>query len=297
MKVLFLSTHTPNCEPFWRSLEAIGYEVQTIQYDAYPHDRHGELVREVKATNSDFIVYIGAYAPSHDKPVPTPYTLCAIREIAPFILLCGDAADDPWWPVLEDYHKCGCFSAMVAIDGSFHSPIASFPEGLTLLTPLDPRFYSPLPWEQRSIKLGMIGGQGHRGQMISELQSRGVLDYRAGPVGRSYADFANTLCQTKLTLNLAQTGTGKYLHVKGRVIESGFAGAAVLETQGSLLATWFTPGIDYLEYVSAADVVRQVQDTPDTELQNIAKRFHAKVLERHNPVTFWQKVLEKAKVL
>lgn len=295
MKALALVTHTSNCEPFWRSLEAIGYEVKVLQYDDRPHDRHSELIDTARIQKPDFIVYIGAYEPSHGKPVPSADTLRRIKEIAPLILICGDAADSPWWPVLDDYHQKQCFTVIVAIDGSFETPIARYPEGLTLLTPTDPRSFHPLPWDQRPIKFGMIGGTGHRDRLIRDLQARGLIDFRQGPVGRSYNDFAQLMCQTKITLNCAETGTGKYLHVKGRVIEAGFAGSVVLEVRGSPLSAWFTPGVDYLEYGSLDDVVALL-NLPDGALQEIASRFNEKMIANHHPKVFWDKILTKAEL-
>lgn len=241
----------------------------------------------------DFIVYVGAYEPSHGRPVPSPELLRRLRDAAPLILLCGDAADSPWWPVLEEYHRLQCFTAMVAIDGSYNTPIASFQEGITLLTPTDPRSFKPLPWDQRTIKLGMIGGTGHRDKLIRELQARGLIDFRQGPIGRSYNDFAQLMCQTKLTLNCAETGTGKHLHVKGRVIEAGFAGSVVLEVKGSPLSNWFKPGVDYFEYSTLEDII-QVLNLPDELLRDKASRLHQGMVTQHGPEVFWGKVLIKA---
>ncbi len=299
MNVLFLITHTPNCEPFWRSLEAVGHKVHVELYDDRPHDRHQELVELARTLKPDFAVYIGAYAPSHKRPVPSTDILSQIRATCPFILLCGDAADDPWWPVLEDYHQKDCFDAMVAIDGSFNTPIKEFAEGLTLLTPLDPRVYRPWPWGKRTITTGMIGGLGGlRGQIVYELSVQGLIDYRLGPIGRSYADYATLLCLTKITLNFAQTGTGKYLHVKGRVVEAGFAGSTVLETKGSPLKEWgFVPGEDYFEYEGLEDLVDFLKNVPDELVEKMASKFTVKMTVDHNPWIFWGKVLAKAGVL
>ena len=294
MKVLVFVTHTPNCEPFWRSLEALGHEVQVVQYDDRPHARHGEFVERATAFAPEFIVYVGAYAPSHGRPVLQPNIFRRLREVAPLILLCGDAADSPWWPVLEEYHQKQCFTAMVAIDGSVDTPIARYPEGITLLTPTDPRSFHSRPWEQRTIKLGMIGGTGHRDKLIRSLQDRGLLDYRPGPVGRSYHDYAQMMCVTKITLNCAETGTGKHLHVKGRVIEAGFAGSAVLEVKGSPLSNWFKPGVDYFEYTGLQDIVELLETVPDEVFRDQASRLHAGMVTQHGPKVFWDKVLSKA---
>jgi hypothetical protein len=292
VRVIFFITHTPNCEPLWRSLESLGHDVRAVQYDDRPHDRHGEFVDVVRDFQPDFVVFLGAYEPSHGRPVLREETLLRVREISPLIFLCGDAADDPWWPVLESYRRCGCFSAMIAIDGSSVTPISGFAEGLILLTPIDPRVFHPQSWDQRAIRLGMIGGSGHRGAMIARLRERGLIDYRPGPGGRLYEDFAALMCRTRVTLNLAQTGTGRRLHVKGRAVEAGFAGSVVLETRGSPLGSWFESGVEYLEYSDAEEVANQLA-VPDQELRDIADRYRTKMIADHGPDKFWAQVLAK----
>lgn len=293
MKVLFLVTHTPNCEPFWRSLEAIGHHVTVVQYDDRPYARHGEIIDEALRLRPDFIVYVGAYEPSHGRPVLQISTLSALNTVAPLALLCGDASDDPWWPVLTEYCLAGCFTVIVNMDGGA-SPIEAMPNGLTLLTPLDPRPFNPLPWNDRTIRLGTVGGAGHRDAPIRDLQARGLLTYHPGPVGRSYADYAALMCNTKVTLNFGRTGTGRYLQVKGRAVEAGFAGAALLELRGSPLANWFAPGFEYLEYESVEDVARLMATTTDEQFAELATRFHSRMVAKHHPEVFWDTVLRKA---
>lgn len=293
MKVLFLLTHTPNCEPFWRSLEALGHEVHAEQYDNRPHDKHGELIELADKLLPDFIVYVGAYEPSHGRPVPTIEILKGLRNVAPLILLCGDAADHPWWPVLEKYHQEQCFDVIVGMDGG-DSPIQSFPEGLTLLTPLDPRPFSPQPWESRDIRFGMVGGRGHRQGAIESLSNRGILHFSQGPIGRTYAEMAAIMCRTKVTLCCGLTGTGSHMHVKGRMIEAGFAGSVVLEMRSSPANKWFKPGIDYLEYDDVDHVISIMEHRSDDNFRCIADDFHTRVITEHHPKIFWHTVLTKA---
>lgn len=292
MKVLALITWTPNCEPFWRSLEALGHEVLAVQYDDRPHDRHGELVDLARDYCPGLIVFVGAYEPSHGQPVPRPDVLRALREVAPSVLLCGDAADHPWWPVLEEYHRERCFTVIVGMDGQPESPIKNFPEGITLLTPTDHRLFNPLPWEQRTIRFGMIGGAGHRDVQIQNLVAKG-LDFRPGPGGRFYGQFAHLMCQTKLTINNARTGTGEHMQVKGRVVEAGMAGCCLLEMRGSPTSLWFEPGVDYLEYGDVDEAARVAENTPDEVLREIAARFRYRTLSEHHPGVFWGKVFGK----
>lgn len=298
MKALCLVTHSRDCENKWRSFESLGHECIEHRYDDRPHDRHKELIDLAKAVKPDVIIYIGAIEQYHSNPVPSVDVLCGLREVAPSIHLCGDASDRPWWPWLEKYDTHQCFSTQVSMDGNLETPIAQFATGLVLLTPTDTRSFQSKSWAERSIKLGLVGGQGHtkRQSLIIELQRRGILAFSDTSVERSYASMAELMCNTKITLNVPFNGTGDRMHVKGRVIEAGLAGSCLLEGVGSPTANWFNTGEHYLEYDNLDRVIQLVNDTPDEQLQTMAKRFSNRVRVLHHPVVFWDRVLAKAGV-
>jgi hypothetical protein len=294
MKVLALVTYT-DCENKYRSLQSLGHEVIVEQYDNRPHNRHAELIEMAKSVAPDFILYIGAIEQYHGRPCPQPDILRAINQVSPMIHMCDDAADKPWWPSLEQYDREKCFTIQVAIDGVLDTPISSFNNGMTLLTPIDFRPFKPKPWNDRTIKTGMVGGMGYgpRQQGTEALQKRGVLDFRQGPIGRSYDEMAQIMCDTKITYNYGMKGSCEGFHVKGRVIEAGFAGCCLLETKDSPASKWFKPGIDYLEYENADDAAWIITNTADSSLQFMAHTFHNRVVKEHHPQVFWNKILEK----
>lgn len=295
MKALALITYT-DCENKWRSFACLGNEVRVEQYDNRPHDQHGQLVDLAKQVSPDIIIYVGAIEQYHGRPCPQPDILRAINHVAPMVHICDDAADKPWWPVLEQYDREKCFSVQVAIDGVFETPIRTFENGMTLLTPIDFRPFKPKPWRERSIKAGMVGGLGYgpRQQYTEYLQKKGVLDFRQGPVGRSYDEMAEVMCDTKITYNYGMKGSCEGFHVKGRVIEAGFSGCCLLETKDSPTAKWFIPGLDYLEYENPDHAAQVITNTIDEKLQWMANRLHSKVVKEHHPAVFWKRVLEKA---
>lgn len=299
MKALCLITGTPNCETLWRSFECLGHECHTHRYDDRPHDRHNELVDLALALRPDVIIYIGAIEQSPQcKPVPRIDILLRLKDCAPSIHLCGDASDRPWWDWLHNYNQAGCFSAQVSMDGNADTPISQFANGLVLLSPMDVRPFHSKAWEERTTKVGLVGGQGHtrRQHLILNLQRQGILTFTDHTLGSSYARMAELMCDTKITFNSPYNGTGDRTHVKGRVIEAGLAGSVLLEGIESPTAHWFNPGQDYLEYQSLEHAVQIVTDTPDDDLYAIAQRFHGRVMAEHHPQVFWSKVLAKAGV-
>ena len=276
-----------------RSVEAAGHECVIEQYTDRPHDRHVELITLTKLVKPDFIVYIGSieqYASC--LPVPSVDILCKLNDIAPMIHLCGDACDSAWWSWLDNYDKKQCFALQVSIDGSFDNPIASYKNGMLALTPIDCRPFEPKPWSERSIRLGLVGGLGHTKRLvtITELINQKLLTFVETSKDRSYTEMAKILCDSQIILNGADNGTGNRQHVKGRVIEAGFAGCCLFESRGSPTNRWFVPGQEYFEYDGAQEVANILNSNSDFEIT--AVRFHNSIVREHHPKVFWGKVLD-----
>lgn len=296
MKALALVTHTNNCESLWRSFESLGHECHAEVYDDRPHSRHNELVDLAVSFKPDLIIYIGAIEKYHNRPVPYPDILCRLREIAPSVHICGDASCHTWWEPLQEYDDKQCFTVQVSIDGSHNTPIAKFKNGIILLTPTDPRAFEPqIPWDEKDIKCGYVGGLSpwQRQEVVRNLTQQGLLQHIAGSPNRSYARMGKLMNKMKISFNMCINGAGDNFHVKGRVIEAGFAGSCLMEQSGATTAQWFSPGQDYLEYMSIDHAARIIKDVEDDVLRGFAQRFQKKVREQHHPKVFWDKVLAK----
>ena len=119
LKTLFFTTGTRDCEKLWQSYINLGHVTQVMRYDI-PGINMVEIAR---AYAPEVIIYIGAIGEFHfGLPVPTPDVLEAVGKIAPMIHLCSDAADPPWWPLLEIYKFRNIFAQQIAIDGCFEMP-------------------------------------------------------------------------------------------------------------------------------------------------------------------------------
>jgi len=101
------------------------------------------------------------------------------------------------------------------------------------------------------------------------------------------------MCSTKVTYNIGITGSTQSMHVKGRVVEAGFAGSALLEKAGSPLERWFARD-EYMTFDSADEAVYVMESTSDVELQQMAHRFRSRVLKEYHPAVFWHHVIGKA---
>jgi hypothetical protein len=292
-----LVTYT-DCENKWRSLQAAGHEVHVIQYDDRPHHRHIEIVEQVRAIAPDFTVWISAIEKYHGRPVPQPDIFHRLRAIAPLVHMCNDAADPPWWEMLHLYNEQNCFDVQVSIDGSIENPISQFKNGLLMLTPIDTRVFAPKPWAARQPVACLVGGLGHseRASVIQALQQLGILHFYPGPVGRSYEQMAEIMCSYRYVFCHPMTGSGTRTHVKGRVVETGFAGAALIEWWGGGMPPsrhWFDEDTEYFADCTIEDVVNTIQ-SDGVEAEQRAAKFHEHMVKHHHPRVFWDRVIQAA---
>jgi len=258
---------------------ALSWEIALSHVKNYPPD--------VILYNS---VITGPACPSID-------TFKHLKESAPLIHICFDASCYDWHPVLEKYQEEECFSFIVNIDGNTNWLHTS--KDLTLLAPIDPKGFKQVTYKEyseRPIHFGFCGGNGsqQRREIIDALKEKEILTVRQREENLgSYQGYIDFLNSCKLILNMAQSGSGKSLQVKARVLEAGLAGCCLLEEKGSATSKWFTAGKDYIEYEDMSELkmwINYLKDQPFTAW-NKAINLNHKVKEDHNPKMFWKKVL------
>lgn len=296
MKTLFLSTSTNETDKYKEGLTSLqAGEVHTILYDTTISDT--DLYRAAKELQPDLIVYIG----SRWGKQPATATLAQLNsKVAPAVHLCSDAADQPWWDLLMEYHYQGSFAVQVAIDGNRKWPLAD--TQLTLLTPVLP---SDFPDGNKAhadraaacVYAGNTGGPGSQRRLIlSDLLQFKLISLRVrSDLPFTYDSYCEYLSAARMSLNVSFSGTEMAKQVKGRVVESGLAGACLLELQGSPTAEWFQPGHDYLEYAQTSDVrnhVERMKQEPEMT-QEIGFRLRKRVLEEHSPKQFWSTIFKR----
>src|SRR3990167_5695811 len=196
-------------------------------------------------------------------------SLQLLRKIAPVISLCSVAADKPWHTVLDVYRKQECFDLQVSIDGAHGSPV-----DLVTLTPVDAGPFSG-PNPERDIHCGFSGTVGRwnsRSELVNALVWFGGLTVRARQGSERYEDHVQFLRRCQMVMNISFTGTGHNHHIKGRVLEAGWAGCCLLEMEESPIAEWFPEGcwISYRDPKEAAEIIATVDDET---IRNCAKKL------------------------
>ena len=315
MKAFFIITQTNEMHKHVESFTCLN----SNEVDIYMFNhRHGppnpevmdsQIYAQAKFFSPDLIVYIGGC----NGNMPTPGGFRKLRqEIAPTVAFISDAADQPWWPKVEEFDKEESFSAQVALDGPSEWP--KHETHITALTPLDPRHFlhPPKPHSERSIVFGFAGNPKGRAlidgkpcgrdMFVPELERFGlVIRTRPSEIGdikedaKSYIGAAQFMCDTRITPNFAFTGSFRRRHVKGRVVEAGWAASLLLEFADSPTKQVFVPGEDYLEFETPADaktIIKEYSDKPD-KTEEFGLRLRKKVEENHSPQKFWSRIFEK----
>jgi Glycosyl transferases group 1 len=295
VKSLVLSTSTNETTKYSDGLKRFG-EVLLLSYDQLGHSE-SLMMSRAKEYAPDFVVYIGQRWGMQ----PSIAALARLNSsVAPMVHICSDAADPPWWALLQEYHYAGAFSLQVAIDGSHKWPLAG--SQMTALTPVDPATFPPFkPHAERSVVCGYAGNPGSgngskRTGMLSALLEKKLIDLRIrSNLPFTYEAYCEYLGKARMSLNIAWSGTEATCQVKGRVVESGLAGCCLLETAGAPTSEWFRPGLDYLEYkdqFEAEQIIRRLENEPEAT-QAIGEALRARVLAEHTPEKFWNRIFER----
>ena len=283
MKTLFITTMTADCGNHVRAWNSWEEPASHLTYNHTGICNDGYLVEEDRKIAPEIIFYIGACAATGN---PRPGAFRDLKEIAPLVNLCSDAADRPWHGVLREYGRRGCFSLQVSIDGANNAPV-----DFVTLTPVD-----PVPFSRdvdRDIRCGFSGTVGRwneRSEIVRALAWFGGLTVRSR--GGDYTEHAAFMKRCRMVLNLSRTGSGHTDHIKGRVLEAGWAGCCLLESQGSPIAEWFPKGcwVEYKDPLEAAEIIASLDDKT---IRETASNLASEVRSRFAPRMIYSEILRR----
>lgn len=285
-RALFLTTKTNDCTNHVQAWNAFS----SVKAEHYAFDHRGlngdwRILEIAAESKPEIIFYIGACeAPGN----PTVATFQALRAIAPMVNICSDAADRPWHKVLEFYRKRECFDLQVSIDGAKEAPV-----DLATLTPVDA---GPFAGQvRRDIRCGFSGTVGRwnqRSETVKALAWFGGLTVRAREGLDSYDDHARFLKRCRMVLNISFTGTGHAHHIKGRVLETGWAGGCLLESEGSPIAEWFPEG-SWVPYRDPPHAAHLIATLDDLTIERTAQRLSQEVRTRFSARTIYEGMLAR----
>ena len=289
MRSLFITTKTSDCDNHVKAWKSVYGETAHRTFDHMGLRNDWMFLDWAREIEPDVIFYIGAnQAPGN----PKPDTLRALRAFAPMVLLCSDAADTPWHPVLNQYRKQGCFDLLVSIDGS-RTPYVD----LATLTPIAPEPFtrSDVPRDICCGFSGTVGRWNIRSETINALEWLGGLTVREREPQDGYNEHAAFMRRCKMILNTSWTGSGQSHHIKGRVLEAGWAGCALLEYAESPIAEWF-PSDCYFIWRDAKEAATIIKDASDEEISHRAERLAHEVRTRYSAKSIYEEILKRINV-
>lgn len=287
MRALFITTQTNDTHNHinaWDSVSPIpAKRIEFNHIGGLGNDKY-ILDKAHKAGEIDVIFYIGC---NRGAGLPSFETFRELRTIAPLINIVSDAADKPWHIVIEAYRREECFDLQVGIDGEPQSPA-----DMNTLTPVDARTFDSIKID-RDIHCGFSGNvAGKRTAILSEVGDRCWIRLR----GDDYHNHVKFLKRCRMILNIAFTGSGSRYHIKGRVTETGYAGAALLEPRTSPIIHWF-PAHSYLAYGSVDELIETIEVIKDDKIISCAESFSKIVREKYNAGKIYGGMLEKINVV
>ena len=289
MKAIFITTHTNDIHNLIDAWDLIEPEpAKRIQFN-YEKPRVDDWILDIAGqTPTDVIFYIGG---CDGIGYPLTDTFRKLRRLAPIINMVPDAGDPPWHGVLKKYRDEECFDLHVGLDGCPDSPV-----DLVTLTPVNYKFYNNRRIK-RDIRCGMSGSIGGKRDEILDYLGN-LCKYRVRTHRKylgnitCYSQYAGFLLRCKIVLNTAWTGSGKYYHVKGRVMEAGWAGAALLECSGSPTKYWY-PEDAYFKYSDFEDAKNIILNASDEEINRRASLLSSITREKYHPAIIYRQILDR----
>src|ERR1700676_1416492 len=113
MRIVVLQTGTNNVGPVVDPLTDLGHDIVKLTYDGMTYAEHDQLPALVEEQNPDWVLYVGALAEHHGKPVPFTAVLAQIGANRKLVHLAFDGAEAYWQHRLIDYYDNGRFALMV----------------------------------------------------------------------------------------------------------------------------------------------------------------------------------------
>jgi hypothetical protein len=288
LKAVFVTTFPNDVTNVVTAWDFWNEKSERIVFDFHKPIDDADILRRAAAARPDIIFYIGGCGgPIY---LPSVQTLRALREMAPSVNMMFDGADKPWHAMIEEYRRHQCFDLHVTIDGCLDCPA-----DYATVAPVDTRLFgcaSPA----RDIPCGISGNIGpcdQRSKIIRPLIKAGLVEMRTRDLGGdSFAEHVKFMQRCRMIINTSWTGSGRLHHVKQRVFETGFAGAALLECSASPTHNWIPTPLWYRydDAMHAAEIIRNVDPL---EVADRAALFAEYVQDHYTPQKVYGGILER----
>lgn len=120
-----------------------------------------------------------------------------------------------------------------------------------------------------------------------------VITVRRRTSKAPYSDHVAFMQSCQIIINTSTSGTGDTHHIKGRVLEAGWAKCALLESEGSPIAEWL-PEESYFIYRDANHARELIKSLTTEQVAKSAFALNEYVKEHYHPRQIYGKILERA---
>ena len=293
MKALFVTTQGHESVLVFNAWESLGRVGVQYTFDPWGTPDDVGILAAARKERPDVIFYIGANKASG---LPSLDTFKKMKDTAPLVHLCWDAACHTWHDVLRTYDDC--FTLQVSMDAGGHTDLST-------LTPIDPRPYDR-PAPKRSIRCAFAGQAAvqrlrprrmaprptvhPRWSILTPLMERGVVTFRPRS-DSGYPEYARYLQSCQMLLNISHTGSGEWHHCKLRITEAGYAGCALLEMAEAPTRNW-VPEEALFIYRNVNEAEDIIHLASDDEIATKAGALTYHIKQNHSPEAIFGRILD-----
>lgn len=291
---------------FWGSLEAAGvatygrFHLDTFRA-RYGYSGDLELIKRCITERSDMIM-LQCHA-LDGLSGPTRETLKTIKDRLkiPIVSVWSDS-ETHYFSLSDDIADYAALTVVWDSNDAYKKDSRVSERYAALWTPYDTRVFGDmgLPRDIDVCFVGTIeGAHPERAELIQTLRDAGINVVTLGSNKDvlkkvSIEEYASVLQRSKISLNFSKTTTG-LVQLKGRVFETMFCGALLMEQEGSETQRYFKEGEEYVSFKDKEDLVAKVKQylTDDAERERIAKTGQRVALEKYSPRKYWMEIFRK----
>lgn len=119
-----------------------------------------------------------------------------------------------------------------------------------------------------------------------------VVTVRRRTSAAPYSEHVDFMLSCQMIVNTSDSGTGATHQIKGRVLEAGWAGCALLESEGSPIADWLPAG-SYFTYRDIPHAKLLIEGLSDNIIAEHAELLNAHVKSHYHPRQIYGEILAR----
>mgnify|MGYP001158550169 FL=1 len=279
------------------NLQEVYYDVDYGKSTCYGNNK---VINIIKDWNPDLII-LSSYTPGRlHQPEFDFLKLIKSNANIPFINIWHDSIGS----VLDESKliKSPLIDLHVLLDSAnLLNKAGNKDKYIRLWAPIDQTFFYNRKIDNRDISVSFLGSTSSyrdiRKPYLDYLLSNNIDLYFSGGQREelmSLEEYASILKRSKISINFSFS-VDEQSQLKVRVFEILYSGSLLLESKNNETRKYFTPGVDYVEYVSKEDLLHKIRYyiAHEDERIKIALSGHKKATTIYSHNQFWKKIVDR----